>query len=192
MIESLESFDRCMVLYINGGNTDVLDHFMWFFSGPFIIIPIIFMISWSLYKTYSLKQSGVILLGIFIAVGLADLCSVYLFKDVFMRYRPSHHAELFGELHFHKFANGDFYRGGLYGFVSSHAANYFALFIIAWSIINQYWIRMTLLVITLIILYSRVYLGVHYVSDVICGAILGYLIAKLALHFLILKQIKIS
>lgn len=190
MIESLESVDRSLVLIVNSAHCSFLDGLMWFFSGPFIVIPIVILMTWALYTSYNLKQTGWILLGIIITIALADLSSVYLFKELFMRYRPSHHAELTGQLHFHQFDNGDFYKGGMYGFVSSHAANYFALLVFAHGVIKQYWIKRSLVCITLIILYSRVYLGVHYVSDVFCGAILGYIIAKVVLHFLILKQIR--
>ena len=190
MIDFLESVDHALIQTINGCNSEWMDQFMWFFSGPFIVIPIVLLISWTLYKSYSLRESGWILFGIIITIALADLSSVYLFKEVFMRYRPSHHIELSQQLHFYQFDNGDFYQGGKYGFVSSHAANYFALLVLVYGLIQKYWMKILLVLIILIILYSRVYLGVHYVSDVICGAILGYLIAKLVLHFLILKQIK--
>ena len=190
MIDFLESVDHSLIQTINGCNSESMDQFMWFFSGPFIVIPIVLLISWTMYKSYSLKESGWILFGIIITIALADLSSVYLFKEVFMRYRPSHHIELSQQLHFYQFENGDLYKGGKYGFVSSHAANYFALLVLVYGLIQKYWMKILLVLIILIILYSRVYLGVHYVSDVICGAILGYLIAKLVLHFLILKQIK--
>ena len=101
MIESIESIDRYLVLLINGYHFQFLDVIMWFFSGPFIIIPIAAMVLWSIYTSYDLKQSIYILLGIMIAIGLADLSSVHLFKEVFMRYRPSHHLELLKQLHFH-------------------------------------------------------------------------------------------
>ena len=190
MIDFLESVDHTLIQTINGCNSESMDQFMWFFSGPFIVIPIVLLISWTMYKSYSLKESGWILFGIIITIALADLSSVYLFKELFMRYRPSHHIELSQQLHFYQFDNGDLYKGGKYGFVSSHAANYFALLVLVYGLIQKYWMKILLVLIILIILYSRVYLGVHYVSDVICGAILGYLIAKLVLHFLILKQIK--
>ncbi|MDG2154238.1 MAG: phosphatase PAP2 family protein [Crocinitomicaceae bacterium] len=192
MIESIESFDRALVLFINGAHSSLMDQIMWFFSGPFIIIPISLLILWSLYVSYNLKQVGIVLLGFALAIVLSDLSSVYLFKEMFMRYRPSHHFDLVGQMHFHKFDSGQYYQGGMYGFVSSHASNYFTVFSIAWVILSKNWVKYTLLGITLIILYSRVYLGVHYVSDIICGAILGYIIAKLVLHFLILRQIKDS
>ena len=192
MIESIESFDRALVLLINGAHSSLMDQIMWFFSGPFIIIPISLLILWSLYVSYNLKQVGIVLLGFVLAIVLSDLSSVYLFKELFMRYRPSHHFDLVGQLHFYKFDDGQYYQGGMYGFVSSHASNYFTVFSIAWGTLSKNWVKYTLLGITLIILYSRVYLGVPYLSDVICGAILGYIIAKLVLHFLILRQIKDS
>ena len=190
MIESLESLDRDLVVYINGCHNSFFDEVMWFFSGPYIIIPIFLIILWSLYKKYSLRDVGFILLGFVIVITIADLSSVYCFKEVFMRYRPSHHAELIEKLHFYESKPDQFYRGGLYGFVSSHAANYFAVCITALALIKVFWVRYFLSVVTLIILYSRVYLGVHYVSDLICGAILGYFVAQLVLHFIILKKIR--
>ena len=190
MIDFLESVDHSLIKTINGFNSEWMDQFMWFFSGPFIVIPIVLLISWTMYKSYSLKESGWILFGIIITIALADLSSVYLFKEIFMRFRPSHHIELSQQLHFYQFDNGDLYKGGKYGFVSSHAANYFALLVLVYGLIQKYWMKILLVLIILIILYSRVYLGVHYVSDVICGAILGYLIAKLVLHLLSLNQIK--
>lgn len=188
MIESLESLDRQLVLLINGLHNGVLDEIMWFFSGPFILIPLFIMVFWSLYKSYSPKQMIISFLAILLIVALADLSSVYLFKEVFMRYRPSHHSELIDQLHFHELSDNQFYQGGLYGFVSSHAANYCGILTVCWTLLTHKWIKYTILVITCIILLSRVYLGVHYVSDIICGAILGILSAKIILHFLILKH----
>ena len=192
MIESLESIDRQLVLIINGAHFEILDSVMWFFSGPYVVIPLSILVLGSLYMTYSIKQIGLLLLSICIGIALADFCSVHFFKDMFMRYRPSHHAELMGKLHFHEFSNGEVYQGGLYGFVSSHAANYFTLLILCWSVIKHKWVNYTLLTITFIIVYSRVYLGVHYLTDIFFGAILGYIVAKLVLHFLILKRIKFT
>ena len=192
MIEFLESIDRDLVVYINGCHNSFFDEVMWFFSGPYIIIPLFLVIIWSLYAQYSLKQMAYILVGFILVIAIADLSSVCCFKVVFMRYRPSHHAELADQLLFYESEPDQFYRGVLYGFVSSHAANYFAVYVTALSLIKVSWVRYFLSVVTLIIIYSRVYLGVHYVSDLICGVILGYFVAQLVLHFIILKKIRIS
>ena len=67
--------------------------------------------------------------------------------------------------------------GGQYGFVSSHAANAFA---IATFLILRYrrhfWACLLLLLWAVLTCYSRAYLGKHYPGDLVCGAALGALI----------------
>ena len=76
------------------------------------------------FKFFGWKKALVIVLLGGVAVGLADLSSKYLFKEVFLRYRPSHNLLLKDKIHL---VNN--YRGGMYGFVSSHSANMFAIVI---------------------------------------------------------------
>lgn len=68
--------------------------------------------------------------------------------------------------------------GGMYGFVSGHATNSFALFIFLTLILNKKfnWLKYILCFWALLISYSRIYVGVHYPGDVICGALLGSLV----------------
>ncbi len=68
--------------------------------------------------------------------------------------------------------------GGKYGFVSSHAANTFAVaaFLTAALRNNYKWIGIVLYLWAFISSYSRIYLGFHYPADILCGAILGILV----------------
>ena len=131
-------------------------------------------------------------MAIILTIILTDQLSVHAFKEVFQRYRPSHNLLLKPQLHLHEYPDGSLYKGGKFGFVSSHASNYFGILTIISTLINQRWVKVVLFVIALLIIYSRVYLGVHFVSDVICGALLGYVLAKFILQFLLLKKVKVA
>jgi undecaprenyl-diphosphatase len=92
------------------------------------------------------------------------------------RYRPSNEKSGISEqLHLHVSKKGDVYRGGTYGFVSSHAANSFSLavlFMYFFSPINRK-IKYVFPLWAILFSYTRIYLGVHYPGDILCGALLG-------------------
>ncbi len=91
---------------------------------------------------------------------MADYGSVHFFKNTFERLRPCHQLEqvrIVGEC------------GGLYSFISSHAANTFAIaFFIGLTLKNIKWF-VFLFSWAVIIGYSRIYLGVHFPFDIIGG-----------------------
>lgn len=192
MIEKLESIDHSLVLAINAMHSTFLDSFMWFLSGSYILLLLIPFIFYFLFKEYRSKQLLWILAVVVLTVILTDQLSVHAFKEVFQRYRPSHNLLLKSQLHLHEYPDGSFYGGGKFGFVSSHAANYFGILTIISSLIRQGWVKIILLTIALLVIYSRVYLGVHYVSDVLCGALLGFVLAQFVLQSLLLKKVDVS
>lgn len=130
-----------------------------------------------------------ILLVIIISVVLADSLSVALFKNVFMRFRPSHNPELEGLVHI---VNG--YRGGDYGFISSHAANTFALAVALSHFLKKKFRYFPFFIFSwaALVSYSRIYLGVHYPGDVICGAMFGSVIALIILKVYIYSTQRLS
>jgi undecaprenyl-diphosphatase len=89
------------------------------------------------------------------------------------------------QLHLYEISKGNFYTGGQYGFVSSHAANFFVLastfFLVFRKIFSK--ISAVLFLIALLVCFSRMYLGVHYFTDLIGGAILGTLISFILYKF---------
>ena len=192
MIEKLESIDHSLVLAINAMHSTFLDSFMWFLSGSYILLLLIPFIFYFLFKEYRSKQLLWIFAAVVLTVILTDQLSVHAFKEVFQRYRPSHNLLLKSQLHLHEYLDGSFYGGGKFGFVSSHAANYFGILTIISSLIRQGWVKIILLTIALLVIYSRVYLGVHYVSDVLCGALLGFVLAQFVLQSLLLKKVDVS
>ena len=88
------------------------------------------------------------------------------------RLRPTHDPAIADMIHT---VNG--YRGGRYGFVSSHSANAFAVVVFTSLVVRRRIYTVLTLIWALLTAYSRVYLGVHYVGDVVCGAVLGIFVA---------------
>jgi len=176
LIEKIEQIDRQLLFAINDANSPFLDTIMWWVSKPAFGIPFYLLFVFLLYKYFGWKSALIIVLSTGAAVGLADLSAKYLFKEMFERFRPSQNFEIKGQLHY---VNN--YHGGMYGFVSSHAANMFSI-----AILLGLWLKKKiryslhfLLIWAALIGYSRIYLGVHYPSDVLCGALLGMSIAFL-------------
>jgi undecaprenyl-diphosphatase len=193
MIEKLESIDRWIVLTVNSWDTPFLDELMWVISQRATWIPLYLILFILAYKRLNKKQLIVFALCAILAVAIADLVSVHLFKNVFLRYRPSHNALLTEQLHFYMKSNGELYKGGMYGFVSSHAANFFAMATFISLALRKYYPLMvwTLLSIATIVSFSRLYQGVHYLSDLVVGGSVGALVAYLV-YRLLYRRIKLN
>lgn len=130
------------------------------------------------------KNWWLILIGIGLCFLLSDRISVMSFKDVACRLRPCHALE---DVRMFRTSCG-----GLYGFISSHAANVFALATFFSMRYGRKDSKSAMVLVTLMFLwailvgYSRPYLGKHYPGDVVCGAIVGLGIGAL-IHFILCK-----
>ena len=166
----IEHLDQNLLLFLNSLNSPFWDQVMYTLSGKVIWAPLYVAILIYLGIRYK-KRFLVIILFIIVAVAMADQFSVQLFKNIFHRLRPCHEPSLQGILHL---VNGEC--GGLYGFVSSHASNSFNVALLSLMFIRKRWYTISILIWATVIGYSRIYLGVHYPGDVICGSMLGALI----------------
>jgi undecaprenyl-diphosphatase len=162
-----EQLDQKLFLFLNSHNSPFWDQVMHAISGIVIWAPLYLAILIFLGVKHK-RKFPLIFLFIILAVTLSDQVSVHLFKNVFQRLRPCHEPSLQGLVHLF---NGEC--GGRYGFVSSHASNSFNIALLSLMFIKKRWFTISIILWALIIGYSRVYLGVHYPGDVICGSVVG-------------------
>jgi undecaprenyl-diphosphatase len=185
MIEWLEGIDRDIVLWINAWHSPWLDELMWIISGRILWIPVYIGLFFLAFKEFGIRKALWFVAIAGVTVIVADLISVHLIKDVVQRYRPSHNLLLVDRLHFYEIRTGEYYQGGKFGFVSSHATNFFALAVfIGNALKHRYnWLFPVLLAMAILICISRMYLGAHYASDLIGGAILGSTMAWISWRY---------
>jgi len=173
MLEKILELDTSLFLFLNSLHSSTFDVLMWHISGKFEWFPLYLIIIYFIFKKFKLK-GFVPLIFLILAISISDLISVNLFKDVFQRLRPSQTPELSNIIHL---VNN--YKGGKFGFVSSHAANSFAIATFTLLLFKNKKYTYFIIFWAILVSYSRIYLGVHYPLDIICGALLGIIVAKI-------------
>lgn len=159
VIEWLEAVDRALFLSINGAHHPAVDALMVFISEKYTWIPVYLVIAILAQRKWGWKGLGLFIVFAALTVFLSDQSSVKLFKNVFERYRPCHNLDIGHLVH-----TVNDKCGGIYGFVSSHAANHFGISVFFAATLfkgsRSGWI--ILLLWAAFVSYSRIYLGVHY------------------------------
>ena len=170
VLQQLISSDQALLLQLNGSESLFWDGVMTLVTTTQLSIPLFAMLLYVLFKNSTPKYFWATLLAIGLTILVCDRVASGICKPLFLRYRPTHDPAI---MHLVDIVDG--YRGGRYGFISSHASNTFGLCVFLSLLFRHKGLTLLLVIWASLSTYSRIYLGVHYVGDILLGALLGCL-----------------
>ena len=172
MLEKELQFERNLFFFLNGTHSAFWDNFFYICTYP--LTWLVFYLCFLLVFTYKKNRKEIvcILAAMILLILLTDQISSGFFKPFFHRFRPTHHPDFMNQV---KIVFN--YRGGNYGFISGHAANSFGFAAFCALIFRNKLFTWTIFLFAFLNAYSRIYIGVHFISDVVVGAFVGIIIA---------------
>lgn len=175
-MEGIQQLDQSLLLFLHSFHNDFWDKAVTLFTSIEIWIPFYVLMVYIIIKTFK-KNSIYILVLIGLSIVVSDQFSA-LIKDSVQRLRPTHDP-VFGNL-----VHNLYDRGGTFGFFSAHAANTFTIAIISARLFKNHLFSILIFIWAILVSYTRIYLGLHYLVDTLIGWIWGIL-AGLAFYQLI-------
>ncbi|MDD7304726.1 MAG: phosphatase PAP2 family protein [Prevotellaceae bacterium] len=177
-MDKLIEWDKYLLLRWNGSDSVWLDGVMWHLSDTRTWALVLIVLLVVLAQRRDWLRMLLVVLGFALTIALADQISASLIKPLVGRLRPTHDSEI-GTLV--DIVHG--YRGGRFGFVSSHAANTMGVAVFLSLLVRHRLLTLVLFLWAGIVSYSRIYLGVHYPGDILCGALLGAFVGWISFRF---------
>jgi undecaprenyl-diphosphatase len=168
--DSLSKLDQQASIFLNHLGAPWLDPLMIVWSSKWIWLPMYGLLLIYLFRLAGGKKIWLLLLSLVLLILLADQTASGIFKPLFERLRPCHEPEMLSQF---RVPDGC---GSRFGFASSHSANTMAIavfFALIPGLCKKSKIWMGLLFWAILSGWSRIYLGMHYLGDVIGGFAIG-------------------
>lgn len=183
MIEQLLNYDTELFLFLNNLGSETWDNLWLIITNKLTFIPLYALLLFLLYKKFGLKSMLVFVVVVALMITFTDQIT-NVFKRGFQRPRPCGEADLIDQMRFIAV------RCGKYGFFSGHSSNSMAAAVFAGLMLKPYFKNLIFILLfwSAVVAYSRIYVGVHYPIDILCGmtfgAISGFAFYKLAKYLL--------
>ena len=166
MLENIISNDQQLLIYLNNLGTEFLDPVFMYITHQINWWPFFLVLIFLLLKKISLKQFGLLVLVLAIFFLFTDQ-TTNLVKNTVMRLRPVNEPLVEPYLRV-------LMKRGSFSFFSGHASNSSGATLIIFLILRKYYKYAWLIFFfPLLFAYTRIYLGLHYPLDILCGYIFG-------------------
>ena len=184
ILSTISEADRDLLTTINFDGPTGYDFFWAMYTDKWTWIPFVLVIVYCMLRPGNWKHRLLMVGSVALLFVLSDFVVSSFIKNVVCRPRPSHDPAVMDLL---SYVND--YRGGAYGFPSNHASNGFAAATFLALLLRNRWVTLSAFLWAIGSCYSRMYMGVHYPTDILCGAMLGIVFA-IIIFFLYKKAAK--
>jgi len=172
MVDQLLQLDRELFVYLNSFGNESWDAFWGFITKQINWLPMFFLFAYLIFKHLGWRHAILILICMGLLIAFTDQ-TTNLFKNGFQRLRPGNEPELAKLIRAVQTRKS-------FSFISGHASNSMASAMFLYLVLKPYVKYMGFIFIwPFIFAYSRIYLGLHYPGDILCGYIWGSLTALL-------------
>lgn len=172
----LITLDKQLLLALNGSDSLFFDGLVRTLTATVTWVPLYVALLWLVMKNNDKAWKVLLIVGCAVlCLLLAGTVDDVLVKPGVARWRPGRDGEI-GYLV--DTVNG--YRGGRFGFFSAHASNTFSIAIFFVLLVRSRVLSIALVLWSLTNCWTRLYLGVHYPGDILCGLLWGGFVGALA------------
>tara|TARA_Y100000385_G_scaffold289973_1_gene361253 strand:+ start:11990 stop:12556 length:567 start_codon:yes stop_codon:yes gene_type:complete len=176
MLDQLIELDKTLLVFLNNLGSVYWDDFWAVVTNKRTFIPLYIVLLYFMSRTLNKKTTFVLVLIIASMILFTDQIT-NLFKFSFARLRPCAQEGVLELIR-----QGDCWG---YGFFSGHSSNSMAVAIFTGLMLKSVYKNTIyyMVVWSIVVAYSRIYLGLHYPLDILCGlgfgAIAGYVFYRL-------------
>ncbi len=164
--------DRVIFIYLNGLGNENWDSFWLLITNQFVWIPLYLFFLILLYRYLGQQNFLYCLIFIILLVAFSDQISNFV-KNTVERTRPNNNSDLRNFIRISLHPTG-------FGFYSGHASTSMAVTTFLYlTLKNYYQYALLFFVWPILFAYSRIYVGVHYPSDIVVGLIIGFALGVL-------------
>lgn len=173
MLNTMLLTDLDILHFFNGSNNILIDQLALVLTSGLTWIPLYLTLFYIVIRNNeTMAQIALAVMGALVCVALTEAITDGIVKPLVARWRPNNDPvlkytiQVVGSL-----------RGKGYSFFSAHAANTMVIAVFFSLLIRSKRLAVALVAWSLINCWTRLYLGMHYPSDILCGLLLGTVIA---------------